>query len=82
MASFGEVAEKSLEERKAIALEAIAEALAEAVGLWIVSTIDEDIKCKSTTDSIISNSLNRTRKRRKKRRRKTKMKKRARIIKQ
>ena len=37
LASFGEVAEKGLEERKVIALETIAEALAEAVKLWIVS---------------------------------------------
>ncbi|KID81386.1 hypothetical protein MGU_11256 [Metarhizium guizhouense ARSEF 977] len=35
LASFGEVAEKGLEERKVIALETIAEALAEAVKLWI-----------------------------------------------
>jgi hypothetical protein len=37
LASFGEVAEKGLEERKVIALETIAEAVAEAVKLWIVS---------------------------------------------
>ncbi|KAF5133815.1 hypothetical protein E5D57_004442 [Metarhizium anisopliae] len=42
LASFGEVAEKGLEERKVIALETIAEALAEAVKFWILTQRDEE----------------------------------------
>lgn len=55
LASFGEVAERSLEERKLSALETIAE----AARLWIVSMgmPSDAISC---TDSLSSSSINRT----------------------
>lgn len=55
MASFSEVAEKSLEERKVMALETIAG----AARLWIVSN-DQVIRCNSTTNSTLSSSVSRT----------------------
>ena len=50
--SFGEVLEKSLEERKVIALEAIAG----AARLWVVSVIKIN-RCNATTNSMFSSSF-------------------------
>ena len=52
MDSFGEVLEKSLEERKVIALEAIAG----AARLWVVSVIKIN-RCNATTNSMFSSSF-------------------------
>jgi hypothetical protein len=56
LASFGEVAERSFEERKLIALETIAG----AAQLWIVS-IAKSLDTTLSTDFLSSGSINQTR---------------------